>query len=196
MTKNDLIKTASDYDVIAWDLDDTIVDSKKHHVAAYKTAIETYGIKIDYDKFIMDLDVGSVFALSNQNITDDTIHKILARKKELFYDEVNNIRSFKHIHDLVIALANMNRTQVIISNSSGENADIILKNNDLHKYFDIVQTRDDCDTLKPNPLRGEFIKDKVVLYIGDSATDKKFAYNMEWDYIDVACILNKTLKIP
>jgi len=120
-------------------------------------------------------------------VTCVKITNITATKKEFFYDDLYHIDSFPHIHTLVSDLHPI-VTQVIITNSNKENSMEILDTNCLTEYFDVIQTRDDCDTLKPSPSRGEFIKDKCVLYIGDSSTDELFANNMEWDFLNVGSI--------
>ena len=181
-----------------YDFDDTLVDSKKFHIEAYKKAIHQIDPKIQtqddeefYKIFNTYIDYGIDYVMKNIFfVNDDTIKSIKLLKKDLL--DIKSIKIKQSVFDKMIKDCH----KYIISNASYSNIEKIFESNDINEFaiFRDIMSPDLFFKMnnKPDPGMGIHLINKYHLipsqcvYIGDSHVDKLFADNCGFEFQHVS----------
>lgn len=177
-------------ELIIFDLQGTLVDNKIDFVSMkreiIKLLIRKYGFNID-DELFLKRRVVEILEYAKDNVDDKTYNIIfqevsqIADKYEI--DAAVNSELKAGVKDVLKALRKKNYKIAILTNDGRKSTEIILNRFDLKEFFDCIVTRDDINTLKPDPLGIERILERVkvgkqnVVFIGDSIIDIQTAKN-------------------
>ncbi|WP_024871403.1 HAD family hydrolase [Tolumonas lignilytica] len=141
------------YDGFVFDLDGTLVDSMPLHLAGWKHASTLYGFEYDPDWFY---NLGGVpsrkiakLVAETQNIQLD-LDAVTKIKADYYQRVIAQSVVFPAMKELVVQLFRQ-RPLAIGTGSTRTSANIVLANNELHPYFQIITTADDVVHHKPHP---------------------------------------------
>jgi len=177
-------------ELIIFDLQGTLVDNKIDFVSMkreiIKLLIKKYGLNIDEELFLRRR-VVEILEYAKDNVDDKTYNTIfqeisqIADKYEI--DAAINSKLKADVKDVLKALRRKNYKIAILTNDGRKSTEIILNRFGLKEFFDCIVTRDDINTLKPDPLGIERILERIkvdkqnVIFIGDSIIDIQAAKN-------------------
>ncbi|HEX2581663.1 MAG TPA: HAD family phosphatase [Dongiaceae bacterium] len=141
--------------VLLFDLDGTMVDTDRFHLAAYNTLLAPTGRSVDneyYRNRIMGFPHHIIMAdLFPEASTD--LRKQLAEKKESIFRDL--LQGATPTHGLIEVL-DVARTACVpmgvVTNAPRLNADLMLRTLKLEKYFDIVVIGEELPNPKPHPM--------------------------------------------
>ncbi|NCB55970.1 MAG: beta-phosphoglucomutase family hydrolase [Gammaproteobacteria bacterium] len=141
------------YDGFVFDLDGTLVDSMPLHLAGWKHAAAVYGFHYDATWFYNLGGVPSrkiaklVAETQNLDLDLDAVTKV---KSDYYQEVISKATVFPAMKELVTNLFH-HRPLAIGTGSMRVNTEIVLANNGLRSYFQVLTTSDDVVHHKPNP---------------------------------------------
>ena len=184
------------FDLVVFDLDDTIINSQRLHLQAYIDAVEKYTNRpVNSMLRLMieqDLDRGADIALSHTDLSQSHIDSIKELKIKIFdlkYRKMVDVNL--DARDVINQLVEANIPVSLITNASQKNTDYYLRKFKLERSFDYIITRDTYGTLKPNAILGYNLYElynqafENTVYVGDNANDKLFATNCGWQFLNI-----------
>lgn len=149
------------FKAVIFDFDGTLAETKESIIKAVQKALSDVGCIVD-DHFIeRRIGIGGRLvikeALEDNKIpyTDSLIEKLVARAHTARLKFLNNVKVFDGTSELLDALHG--RIRIALATMSGRKAiDILLRENGLAKYFEVVISAD--EVLKPKPEPEIFLK--------------------------------------
>jgi len=170
---------------VIFDLDGVLVDSIMAWIEAYKRTFKKFGLdfpRLEKLKIIMwatDRELIDRFLPSNLENREEKIQQI---ERYLFitmerFIPTSYIRQQEGSKELLEALRQRNKKLAIVTNSDRRLVDRIVHRFELHKFFDVIVTKDDVRMTKPHPepilqaAKKLGCKPNAILYIGDSEID-------------------------
>ena len=149
------------FKAIIFDFDGTLAETKESIIKAVQKALSNIGCVVD-DYFIeRRIGIGGRLvikaALEDKKIpyTDSLIEKLVARARTARLTFLNTIKVFDGTPELLDALRG--RIRIALATMSGRKAiDILLRENGLAKYFEVVISAD--EVLEPKPAPEIFLK--------------------------------------
>ena len=189
------------------DIDDTLTDSYEFNQQMF---VDTFIPHLDLTnletkKFVRDVHYhgrGSSMRAQFEAVIKHfslnlDAHELVKQNEALHIENVDKIRVFDAVEDLIKHITDSGRKVYICTNRQTESATKIIKNNNLEKYFTEVISCIDDGHEKPDPhcltdlvQRSGDSKDTFI-YFGDSKTDYQFATNAGVDCIIVDHYLNQ-----
>lgn len=149
------------FKAVIFDFDGTLAETKESIIKAVQKALSDVGCVVD-DHFIeRRIGMGARLvikeALEDNKIpySDSLIEKLVARAHTVRLKFLNTVKVFDGTSELLDALHG--RIRIALATMSGRKAiDILLRENDLTKYFEVVISAD--EVLKPKPEPEIFLK--------------------------------------
>ena len=141
--------------VVIFDFDGVLVDSERHHMAAYNAVFQKYGHTIDeeeYYKYWTSLGLGPKGEIERHNLSIDP-QRIRDEKRPIFseYCRSGTIRFFPEAHQVVERLARAGKVLTIASGSVRADIEAVLANEGLAGVFAAIVGSDTVAALKPAP---------------------------------------------
>jgi HAD superfamily hydrolase (TIGR01662 family) len=161
---------------IAFDLDDTLIDSKRMHHAAIIEALDNFGIKRKRIRWIRGATTEELLRYNIPQLDEKTISKISKYKRKIIKKYIHLAKLLPGAIDL---LRNLKRNGLIIglvTNNSHSEIRHFIKAFKLKKFFDIIVGIDDAKP-KPSPdmlrlfMKKTKVKPSETIYVGDSDYD-------------------------
>jgi HAD superfamily hydrolase (TIGR01509 family) len=158
------------------DLDATLVDSKKAHMAAFKNALERFGIDFRNFEWCYGPTSENLIKNSFPELDDELVHKIAERKRANLKNYVNFVKPIRGAVELLEFLKVKHRKIALLTNNTRVELINILGYLHWEEYFDAILGKEDGPP-KPNPETVKLALQKLgleaneVVYIGDSDAD-------------------------
>lgn len=141
--------------VVIFDFDGILVDSEKHHYAAYNAVFQKYGHTIDetaYYKYWTSLGLGPAGEIERHGLSLDP--DLIRREKRPTFTEYCRsgvVRFFPEARDLVACLVRAKKTLAIASGTMVTDIQAVLANEKLAGAFASIAGCDTVPALKPAP---------------------------------------------
>jgi len=170
---------------VIFDLDGVLVDSIMAWIEAYKKTFKKFGLdfpgleKLKITTWATDREIIDRFLLRDFENREEKIQQIeryLFTTMERFILTAW-IKQQEGSKELLGALRQRNKKLAIVTNSDRRLVDRIVHRFELHKFFDVIVTKDDVRMAKPHPepileaAKKLGCKPNAILYIGDSEVD-------------------------
>lgn len=166
----------SKIEAILFDLDGVVVNSSQYHFRAWREAFSKLGIRITRED-IFRLEglngkgiISTILKQKGYNLDEEIIQKVYNYKKEVF-DKIYVIEFIPGIIDFLRAIKRKNIRTALISGSSSENVEKVLKRG-IRSMFDVVVSGDAGIPTKPNP-------DPYLIGIKKLKADPKYSVAIE-----------------
>jgi HAD superfamily hydrolase (TIGR01549 family) len=192
-------------ELIIYDFDGVIVDSKRAVFKFYDIICEKFGLtKIDYHntelvkKILMFTTEDALKILCND---EKLLRKITKFTKRANFDKLKNYISLKPNIDLVLKKLKQKNKNTAIFTNRGKSVYSLLKYFKINTYFDYVVTCNDVSSPKPSSegllkILKYFHKiHEKTLYIGDSPVDKISASNINVPFLFYNYTLENDINI-
>lgn len=168
-----------DFDLILWDLDGTLVDSRQDLVDATNVAMRTMGYPlVPFERFSKMVGQGVRYLVTealpkevSPPVVEEAIEIFLAWYREHLAD---NTRFYKGMDE---GIRRLRVPSAVVSNKREELCRVLLSRLDKRDLFCGIVGGDTCSERKPHPLpllhvmKGRGIAPDRVLMVGDSAVD-------------------------
>jgi len=140
------------FKALLFDLDGTLIDTRKALFNAYKAAANFYGYDFTEVDFYPHLGKHYEEFLPLLIGTDNSeeILKVYNKKKEIFGEYAKYGELIKHVFEILKALHNNYKT-AIVTTASQDAVEMWVKEFDLAQYFDLAITGSDVKNKKPDP---------------------------------------------
>lgn len=140
--------------VVIFDFDGVLVDSERHHMAAYNAVFQKYGHTLDeqeYFKYWTSLGHGPAGEIERHGLNIDPA-EIRRQKRPTFSELCRSgvVKFFPEAREVVEILSRAEKTLAIASGTMKSDIDAILQNEDLLDAFASV-VGSDTAALKPDP---------------------------------------------
>ena len=170
---------------VIFDLDGVLVDSIMAWIEAYKETFRKFGLdfpdlkKLKIIMWATDRELIDRFLprdFENREEKIQQIERYLFITMERFIP-TSYIRQQEGSKKLLEALKQRNKKLDIVTNSDRRLVDRIMHRFELHKFFDVIVTKNDVRMTKPHPdpilqaAKKLGCKPNAILYIGDSEID-------------------------
>jgi len=170
---------------VIFDLDGVLVDSIMAWIEAYKKTFKKFGLdfpgleKLKITTWATDREIIDRFLprdFENREEKIQQIERYLFTTMERFILTAW-IKQQEGSKELLGALRQRNKKLAIVTNSDRRLVDRIVHQFELHKFFDVIVTKDDVRMAKPHPepileaAKKLGCKPNAILYIGDSEVD-------------------------
>jgi len=170
---------------VIFDLDGVLVDSIMAWIEAYKETFRKFGLdfpdlkKLKIIMWATDRELIDRFLprdFENREEKIQQIERYLFITMERFIP-TSYIRQQEGSKKLLEALKQRNKKLAIVTNSDRRLVDRIMHRFELHKFFDVIVTKNDVRMTKPHPdpilqaAKKLGCKPNAILYIGDSEID-------------------------
>ena len=181
---------------ILFDLDGVLVDSFDAWLAALNDALRLYNHdEITKDEFIDRYWGHDLFDnLEKMNLT----YEVGEACNNFYKNHVGKVKIYQNTKDVLIKLNTFRKG--VITNTPKDSATQVLKQFDIHKYFELVLTSNDVKKSKPDPeivLKScELLnlKPNEVILIGDTKSDIDAGKAAGCEVIGVNIIADYTIK--
>ncbi len=154
---------------ILFDMDGTLVDTKKAHIISYQKVLKEYGLIMPVSQIencfgILDICIFKKL-LREQKVKGSAL-TLSKRKKLLFLKARKNSKLFPGTKSLIKKLKKKYKIGLATSSSNDE-IKFALKNLGLNKYFDATIGREDVKKHKPNPEAYKKLAKKLKVKLRD-----------------------------
>lgn len=144
-----------DVPVIIFDFDGVLVDSERHHMAAYNTVFQKYGHTLDeqeYFKYWTSLGHGPAGEIERHKLSLDP-DMIRREKRPTFTEYCRNgvVRFFPEAREVVELLSRAGKQLAIASGTMTSDIEAVLENEGLRRHFASIVGCDTVPALKPAP---------------------------------------------
>lgn len=194
-------------EAFVFDLDDTLVDGRRFCGETIARVITKIDPKVDFNMIVELHDAIKGLAIEDlyKRITQEIglkydINELLNMDKEIQLNNIDKMRIFEGVVEVLGYLKNSGRKLYICTNRTKSLLDLVLDYNGIGKYFDEVISCNDLGYKKPNPfclndlVRRSHIRLEKFIYFGDSEIDADFARNAGIEFVIFDQYLNnKTL---
>lgn len=143
------------YNTIFFDLDGVIVDSEPIHAKAKKITLDHFGI--EYDLSLINQFKGQTDESFFKTIIEKyAVHKLdfkilLNKKQSVFLDILPEMNLVKGFNSFINLVKSSDCRTALVSSTSTFSLDLIDKEFDIKKYFEILITEEDTQYHKPHP---------------------------------------------
>jgi phosphoglycolate phosphatase-like HAD superfamily hydrolase len=169
--------------ILIFDLDGTLIKSKKDIIESFNLALKKYQIKINDSFFLKNSSLGSFYFLKKIFPSDKKkLNIALDNFRKIYYKNcTKNTKLTPGVKKFLKWTVNNNYINVISTNKSLKLSVKILKYFDLLNYFKKIYAFDNSNFKKPNKKHLEnIISDfkaipKKTFYFGDSHVDSKMS---------------------
>jgi len=190
---------------IIFDFDDTISSAYEHNQQLFVDTFLKHKSDIDQDyvrkvHFVnrgtsMELQFNEVIKKFDMKISSQ---QLVEENEKLHRQKAGEITIFAGFEDILKHFEKLGKIISLCTNRAEGSLKIILKNNNMEKYFDNVVSCKDEKHEKPDPYclnqllkKYPKISKEETIYYGDSKTDAEFAQNAGIDYLVIDHYLNK-----
>ena len=180
---------------VALDLDGTIIDSTDHLYNVYKAFLKEFncrGSRKEFEKLNGPKLVEIISILKKRyNINEKKSNLIKNYNNKINFAYKNKIYPKKNTKKILTFLKQNQYKIGLVTSSNKKNTDLILKKNDLFKYFSIIVYGDDVSRAKPYPdIYKTFLKKinsygRNVLAVEDSQNGYNSAKNAGIDCLKI-----------
>ncbi|WDE97815.1 HAD-IA family hydrolase [Lentisphaera profundi] len=178
------------YKLLIFDLDGTLVDTRKDLAAAVNEMRRSYGLPILPLEIIVSYVGDGAQKLVERSLQGENVDPVEALKLMLdFYKK--NICVFSHLYegcrDFLKLMKSKGIAMAVLTNKPQAMTDIILKELDLDQYFNPILGPEGAGCHKPEPggvykcLEIHQIEAAQALMVGDHHTDLRVAQNAKID---------------
>jgi HAD superfamily hydrolase (TIGR01509 family) len=141
--------------VIIFDFDGILVDSERHHMAAYNAVFQKYGHTLDeteYFKYWTSLGHGPAGEIERHNLKIDP-DAIRREKRPAFSELCRNgvVKFYPEAREVVEILSRAGKRLCIASGTMVSDITAILENENLLDPFEVIAGSDTVPALKPSP---------------------------------------------
>lgn len=138
--------------LIITDLDGTLIDTKDVNYYAYKEALASFGYDIDYKYYCEFCNGRNYMEFLPQISTNDKeeLLKIHNKKKEVYEKYLDKAVLNKKLVNIIRLMKSEYKT-AIVTTASKINCMMALNKFELVELFDLILTKDDVITSKPDP---------------------------------------------
>ncbi len=176
MTKKKKIKRFKP-GLLIFDFDGTIVDTKSLYYKNMLKNLKKYG----YDRKEIDeaIDLGLKLKETLEKIGFSWLYRWWLNRR-IMKDILKDVKGVKKCKDVSI-LRKINYEKILVTNSSPEIVNLILKDLNLESYFSEIYTADDFNTKEEfieNYLKDRKINRKKCMYLGDRVVDVRIGKNV------------------
>jgi len=161
---------------ILFDLDQTLIDSKKAHYMALKASLEREGYPDVRIKWTYGLTSEEIIAQSAPELNEETIGLIAKEKKKLLRDYLSLIKVLPYTYEILDFIKGLKLKIGLITSNSKSEIEEILDLLKMKQYFDIIISKEDSEP-KPSPhplikaLKLLKLSNDEIIYVGDSDVD-------------------------
>jgi beta-phosphoglucomutase len=139
-----------------WDVDGTLLDSADYHYAAWREALEPYGIALTRERFAATFGQRNAEILINYFGQDAPAEQLaqIDTDKEVRYRElmrVGGVEPLPGVRRWLALLQANGWRQAVASSAPAENVRTILAALDIAHFFDAIVTAEDVERGKPDP---------------------------------------------
>ncbi|HXS08647.1 MAG TPA: HAD family phosphatase [Candidatus Krumholzibacteria bacterium] len=140
---------------VIFDFDGILVDSERHHMAAYNAVFQKYGHTLDeteYFKYWTSLGHGPAGEIERHNLNIDPA-EIRRQKRPTFSELCRNgtVKFFPEAREVVELLSRAGKTLAIASGTMVTDITAVLENEKLLDRFEVIAGSDTVPALKPSP---------------------------------------------
>jgi HAD superfamily hydrolase (TIGR01509 family) len=140
---------------VIFDFDGILVDSERHHMAAYNAVFQKYGHTLDeteYFKYWTSLGHGPAGEIERHKLNIDPA-EIRRQKRPTFSELCRNgtVKFFPEAREVVELLSRAGKTLAIASGTMVTDITAVLENEKLLDRFEVIAGSDTVPALKPSP---------------------------------------------
>lgn len=169
-------------DTVLFDFDGTLINTDSVIIKSFRYTLSRYGVKsVTDEKLFADfggLLVDIMAKYKAEFSLNAPLEELIACYRDYHHDIFREgIICFDGIPELLQNLRLKGYKLAVLTSRKRRTTDIGLEKFSLGKYFDAVQTADDCPYAKPDPRAAEILLEKIgsdasrAAIIGDSAYD-------------------------
>lgn len=143
---------------VIFDLDGTLVNSVPHYFKIHQKVLkESINYHLTEEYFYKYCNGQSAKEFYKRILKEDhdepeIIKKMMLLDKKFVQEEsAHHIKAFSGVKTILKELSKRNAVLALATSSAKPYVDIVLENNNLRSYFDIIITRDHIEKTKPNP---------------------------------------------
>lgn len=170
------------YNVVAFDLDGTLLNSETINLKSLQTCLDIYyNISVSMEELISFTGTSAKDILEHYGISN---YKEAQVRWIYEFDKImDQVRLFDGVLDLLVKLKNLGVKLAIVTSRKRHELDKLVSNFNLENYFNYTVSIDDTENPKPSaePLQKLMelanCTDKEILFIGDSSSDIRCAKN-------------------
>jgi HAD superfamily hydrolase (TIGR01509 family) len=160
------------------DIDGTLVDTNYQHALAWYRAFRAHGVTLPVWRIHRHIGMGGdqlVPALAGEEFADQHGDEVRESEKGLYGELIDEVEPFDGARDLVVRLAESERSIVLASSAKEEEVDHYLDLLDAREIVDAWTTSADVDATKPEPDLVRAALEKVNaddgVMVGDTTWD-------------------------
>ncbi len=142
------------FEWIFFDLDGTLVDSIEIMYNVYCNFLHSFhiiGTKIEFENLNGPSLKEIVIYLKNKYDLHDSVEELLVKYGNMIEQSYNNVKPFRDSTELLSYLKNKGYKLAIVSSSTSNLVQSILKKNNWLNYFSLIITGDQIKKSKPSP---------------------------------------------
>lgn len=183
---------------IFFDFDGVIVNSRKATIEYFQETMRHFKLPVPKNEdFTKLLGLKTIDIVKNllPNLSEEEISPIYQYSKKMSLEYVPKIKLIPQAHQVLTHLNNQYLLALITSRGK-KTVQILLKQYDLSKYFQVVIDREDVNRHKPHPEGICNAMEKLginlgeVIFIGDAKEDIQAAHNAQ-----IPCVLVSSDKM-
>lgn len=183
----------SQYELIVFDWDGTLMDSTGHIVDCMQQAIqhlELEPLADDSIKHIIGLGLNEAVQTLYPGASDAFVTSLADGYREVWLNSPHHTPLFDNAHTLIKKLAEQDYFLGVATGKSRRGLNKVLKQTELEAFFHATRCADECHS-KPHPQMLEQLMDfmgvspKATLMIGDTEFDLQMAHNAGADSLAI-----------
>lgn len=183
------------YDLLVFDMDGTIMDSKKFHTEVFYRFINKYVCSASYEEIINGLGATVKAIFDYFNVQEDQLEELMDKLDEYNSSQIDELAKEIPVAEGIAELLDEAKRHEIktalLTNSMESVANKMLEVHDLDHRFDIVSGADYNSIDKKSRCRAleEMFSTKKILLFGDMEQDLILAKDMGYD----ACFVRQEM---